>query len=83
MVIAGVVIDLKQADRGTTLRLLSTMDGVREVRESEVPGKLAAVLEAANEHIVTDLCSALLKVPGIVGVNPACIYYDVQEELPA
>lgn len=76
MIISGVVIDVEPAQGPEAAAALRVHPGVTAVDGPISPGRLVAVVEAADEAAMEALMSGLLATPGIVAVNPASIHFE-------
>ncbi|HYG58744.1 MAG TPA: chaperone NapD [Symbiobacteriaceae bacterium] len=76
MIITGVVIDVDPGCGTRALTGLQSSPGVVWVEGTISPGRLVAVVEAADNASLDVLMADMLNTPGIVGVNPAFIHFD-------
>lgn len=76
MIITGVVIDVEPAAGPEALAALQGRPGIARVEGPVSPGRLVAVMEAADNTALDALMGEIIATPGILGVNPAFIHYD-------
>lgn len=76
MIISGVVIDVEPRSSSEVLDSLRRQPGITRVECPDTPGRLVAVLEAADEASLDGLVGAIMTTRGIVNVSPAYIHFD-------
>lgn len=76
MIIAGVVIDIDPSRAESVRTRLARRRGVTRLEGPVTPGRLVAVVEAADDPSMDRLLSQVLAVPGVWNVNPAYIHFD-------
>lgn len=82
MIITGVVIDVQPQSASAAASRLAAQPGVVRMEGPVSPGRLVAVLEAADESAMEFLVDRILTAEGVLAVNPAYIHFDAQEEMP-
>lgn len=76
MDISGLIIDTQEGDAERVAAAVTALDGVELLHLVE-PSRVAVLVEAEGIDPSMDLSSRIWEIPGVVAINLACHYHDV------